>query len=46
MIGLIGIKKDTPLEIREKFSVNPKKRENAINYLRDEIEQKFILIIF
>lgn len=43
MIGLIGIKKDTPLEIREKFSVNPKKRENAINYLRDEIEEIVVL---
>ncbi|WP_297633414.1 glutamyl-tRNA reductase [uncultured Clostridium sp.] len=43
MIGLVGVKKDTPLEIREKFSVSNKMKENAIEKLKDSVEELIIL---
>ncbi|MGL5414946.1 MAG: glutamyl-tRNA reductase [Clostridium sp.] len=43
MIGLLGVKKDTPLEIREKFSVSNKMKENAIEKLKDSVEELIIL---
>lgn len=43
MIGLIGIKKDTPLEIREKFIIKTKKRELYLNELLAELKEAVIL---
>ncbi|MGL5648511.1 MAG: glutamyl-tRNA reductase [Clostridium sp.] len=43
MIGLIGIKKETPLEIREKFSINNKRREKALEILKKEIDEIIVL---
>ncbi|MGL4849701.1 MAG: glutamyl-tRNA reductase [Clostridium sp.] len=43
MIGLIGIKKETPLEIREKFSISNKKREKALELLKSEVEEIVVL---
>ena len=43
MIGLIGIRKNTPLDIREKFIIKPKKYEEYINDLLSEMEEVVIL---
>jgi glutamyl-tRNA reductase len=43
MIGLIGIRKNTPLDIREKFIIKPKKYEEYINELLKEMKEVVIL---
>ncbi|EKQ53265.1 MULTISPECIES: glutamyl-tRNA reductase [unclassified Clostridium] len=43
MIGLIGIRKNTPLEIREKFIIKPKKHKQYTNELLKELEEVVIL---
>lgn len=43
MIGLIGIKRDTPLEIREKFVVHPKKHKEYIEKLLVVMKEVVIL---
>lgn len=43
MIGLIGIRKNTPLEIREKFIVKPKKHKEYIKELLQDLKEVVIL---
>lgn len=43
MIGLIGIRKNTPLEIREKFTVKPKKHKEYMKELLSELKEVVIL---
>lgn len=43
MIGLIGIKKNTPIEIREKFVIKPKKHKEYTYKLREDIEEVVLL---
>lgn len=43
MIGLIGIKKNTPLDIREKFIVKPKKHDEYMQILVKEMQEVVIL---
>lgn len=43
MIAVLGIKKDIPLHIREKFSIKNKLRERALNDLKNELEEVIIL---
>ena len=43
MIGLIGIKKNTPLEIREKFIIEPKKHKEYVKELLKEMKEVVIL---
>ena len=43
MIGLIGIRKNIPLDIREKFIIKPKKYEEYINELLKEMKEVVIL---
>lgn len=43
MIGLIGIKKNTPLEIREKLTVHSKKHKEYTNELLDFMNEVVIL---
>ncbi|WP_297421559.1 glutamyl-tRNA reductase [Clostridium sp.] len=43
MIGLIGIRKNTPLEIREKFIIKPKKHKEYTHELLKELKEVVIL---
>lgn len=43
MIGLIGIRKNTPLEIREKFIIKAKKHEEYLRELIKELKEVVIL---
>ena len=43
MIGLIGIRKNTPLEIREKFIIKPKKHKEYVKELLKEMKEVVIL---
>lgn len=43
MIGLIGIKKNTPLEIREKFIIKTKKHNEYVEKLLKELQEVVIL---
>ena len=43
MIGLIGIRKNTPLEIREKFVIKPKKHKEYIQELLKEMKEVVLL---
>ena len=43
MIGLIGIRKNTPLEIREKFIIKPKKHEEYMEELLKEMKEVVLL---
>lgn len=43
MIGLIGIRKNTPLEIREKFIIKPKKHKEYMRELLGELKEVVIL---
>lgn len=43
MIGLIGIRKNTPLEVREKFIVKPKKYNKYVEKLLKEMQEVVIL---
>jgi len=43
VIGLIGIRKNTPLEIRERFIIKPKKHEEYIKELLKEMKEVVIL---
>lgn len=43
MIGLIGIRKNTPLEIRERFIIKPKKHEEYVKKLLKEMKEVVIL---
>jgi glutamyl-tRNA reductase len=43
VIGLIGIRKNTPLEVREKFIVKPKKYEEYVEELLKEMQEVVIL---
>lgn len=43
MIAVLGIKKDIPLHIREKFSIKNKLRERVLNDLKNELEEVIIL---
>ncbi len=43
MISLIGIRKNTPLEIREKFIIKPKKQKECIEELLKEMKEVVIL---
>jgi glutamyl-tRNA reductase len=43
MIGLIGIRKNTPLEIREKFIIEPKKHKEYIEELSKQLKEVVIL---
>lgn len=43
MIGLIGIRKNTPLEIREKFIIKPKKHREYIKELLEDLKEVVIL---
>lgn len=43
MIAVLGIKKDIPLHIREKFSIKNKLRERALNDLKHELDEVVIL---
>jgi glutamyl-tRNA reductase (EC 1.2.1.70) len=39
VIGLIGIKKNTPLEIREKFIIKIKKHDEYVRELLKELKE-------
>lgn len=43
MIAVLGIKKDIPLHIREKFSIKSKLREKALNDLKNKLDEVVIL---
>ena len=43
MIGLIGIRKNTPLEIREKFIIKPKKHKEYMQELLKEMKEVVLL---
>ena len=43
MIGLIGIRKNTPLEIREKFVIKPKKHKEYMQELLKEMKEVVLL---
>jgi len=43
VIGLIGIRKNTPLEIREKFIIKPKKHKEYMQELRKEMKEVVLL---
>jgi len=43
VIGLIGIRKNTPLEVREKFIIKPKKYEEYVEKLLKEMQEVVIL---
>ncbi|MFW2488228.1 glutamyl-tRNA reductase [Clostridium chromiireducens] len=43
MIGLFGIRKNTPLEIREKFIIKPKKHREYMNELLKDVNEVVIL---
>lgn len=43
MIGLIGVRKNTPLEIREKFIIKPKKHKEYMEELLREMNEVVIL---
>ena len=43
MISVLGIQKNIPLHIREKFSIKPKKREEAMIKLKEELDEIVIL---
>jgi len=43
VIGLIGIRKNTPLEIREKFVIKPKKHKEYIQELLKEMKEVVLL---
>lgn len=43
MIGLIGIRKNTPLEIREKFMIKNKKHNEYVRELRSQLREVVIL---
>lgn len=43
MIGLIGIKKNTPLEIREKFIIKPKRRKEHMQELLKDMKEAVFL---
>lgn len=43
MIGLIGIKKNTPLEIREKFIIKARKHNEYVEKLLEELKEVVIL---
>lgn len=43
MIAVLGIKKDIPLHIREKFSIKTKLRERALNDLKYKLDEVVIL---
>lgn len=43
MIGLIGIKKNTPIEVREKFIIKTKKYEQYLQELLKELKEVVIL---
>ena len=43
MIGLIGIRKNTPLEVREKFIIKPKKYKEYVEKLLEQMKEVVIL---
>lgn len=43
MIAVLGIQKNIPLQIREKFSIKPKLREKAMNDLKESLDEVVIL---
>jgi glutamyl-tRNA reductase len=43
VVGLIGIRKNTPLEIREKFTIKPKKHKEYMQELLSELKEVVIL---
>ena len=43
LIGLIGIRKNTPLEIREKFIIKPKKHKEYMQELLKEMKEVVLL---
>lgn len=43
MIGLIGVRKNTPLEIREKFIIKPKKHKEYMQELLKEMKEVVLL---
>ena len=43
MISVLGVQKNIPLHIREKFSIKPTKREKAMIKLKEDFKEVVIL---